>query len=245
MSLNRSVVGRLAALVIVLSSTACGATAPASVAAPTTLKQLQARLVTTADLPDGIRAFTDRQTQPFLPGQSPQAWPVNCHDLYLGSALFGYRPAPALSAKADLIRNVNSALSLHWDGQEALFAYRPGQAGQVLADMAASVDRCAAGSVPVTNASGNFVIRVRESRHAGLGDEAIDIQIRTTFHDKKQTLPGGLTMPARTGIISSDAVAIRSGDCLLVVWEMGNPVSWNKYLTDATAAAWRAFREHR
>lgn len=95
----------------------------------------------------------------------------------------------------------------------------------------------------MTTPQGTVVIRAHETPLAGLGDAAIDIQIRTTVHNEKQTLPGGLAVPADTGIVSSDAIAIRSGNCLLVTWEMGNPLSWNKYLADATQAAWRAFRK--
>lgn len=254
MSLNRGAVGCLAALAIVITSTACGGKAPAQVpgsstakpaaaiVAPTTLRQLQARLVTTADLPDGITAYIN-QALPSLPSQSPKPGPAPCGDLVVASALFGYRPAPTLSANASLVRKLDPSRGLNWEATESSFAYRAGQAGQVLTDMAASVDRCAGGSVKVTIPQGTVVVRVHETRLTGLGDEAIDIQIRTTVHNEKQTLPGGVTVPAGTGMVSSDAIAIRSGNCLLVIWEMGNPLSWNKYLTEATQAAWRAFRK--
>lgn len=103
MSLNKGAVGCLAALAIVITGTACGGKAPArvpgastakpaaAIVAPTTLKQLQARLVTTADLPDGITAYIN-QALPPPPGLSPQPWPAPCGDLVVASALFGYRP---------------------------------------------------------------------------------------------------------------------------------------------------------
>ncbi|HEY1705694.1 MAG TPA: hypothetical protein VGG75_38910 [Trebonia sp.] len=81
------------------------------------------------------------------------------------------------------------------------------------------------------------ITHVRGPQEAGGGHRplarrrALDLQVRIT-----SDLPGSVP-------VAFDWILIRSGNYLLDVNEQGNPVRWNKYLTESAQALWAKFHK--
>jgi hypothetical protein len=221
---------------------ACGSgSAPARRAAPprpspTTARQLSALLVTTADLPDRIQGSRD-PINLYVPSPSASPAPAqpSCSDLEVQSLFLGSTPSPVNEAGGNLylaVGQVTRQTGFPWEAWDSVAVYRPGQAGQIMAELARTAARCASVISKATDGAGPAEsTRTHLVTLHGMGDEAFDVQARHT-----------LAAP-RTVTVASDWILIRSGDYLLMVGEMGNPVSWNKYLLESAKAAWLKFRK--
>jgi hypothetical protein len=130
------------------------------------------------------------------------------------------------------VGQVTKQTGFAWGAGDSVAVYRPGQAGQIMAELARTAARCASAISKATDGTGSAEsTRTHLVTLHGMGDEAFDVQARTTV------------AAPRTVTVASDWILIRSGDYLLMVGEMGNPVSWNKYLLESAKAAWRKFRK--
>ncbi|HEX6520898.1 MAG TPA: hypothetical protein VF070_12945 [Streptosporangiaceae bacterium] len=221
---------------------ACGSgSAPARRAAPprpspTTARQLSALLVTTADLPDGIQGSrAPINVDVPSPSASPAPAQPSCSSLEVSSDFLGSTTPPVNEADGNLylaVGQVTKQTGFPWEAWDSVAVYRPGQAGQIMAELARTAARCASVISKDTDGIG-YVQSTRThllTLH-GMGDEALDVQAR-------HTLAAPRTVP-----FASDWILIRSGDYLLMVGELGNPVSWNKYLLATMKAAWHKFQK--
>jgi hypothetical protein len=104
-----------------------------------------------------------------------------------------------------------------------------------MAEIVTAADRCS--GKPVSSGGGGVPVPFREypSRLSGMGDEAVEINVRSpVFHSP----------PSMAGLFSTGSwIVIRSGNVLLVTDEMGSISTLDKYLTAVTATAWRTYEK--
>jgi hypothetical protein len=168
----------------------------------------------------------------------PLGTPASCDGLLQGNSYFPFLKVPIADAAEGLKRPVSAAVDptgLGWQGGEFLYLYRPGQASQIMTDIARTASRCAA--KPISSGGGGPAVTFREnvSELPGMGDDALEVHVDSPVFHSPASLSGLYT--------ASDWVVIRSGNVLLMTYEMGNISTLNKYLTAATSAAWHAYEK--
>jgi hypothetical protein len=147
------------------------------------------------------------------------------------SLFLGYGPPPQLSGDTLLTKNLAAVIvdpyAQQWEGGEGISVYRQGQAQQAMASLARLAARCAT-SVQVEDNNGVHIsTREHLIKLAGMGDQALDIEVRSTVNG---------------AIMSADWIIIRSGRCLLTVSQQpASGTDITQYLQVAARAAWRAF----
>lgn len=215
-------------LITLIMITACsgGASGPG---APTTVRQANSRLVSATEL----RGYRISITSQFHQGQQkagPAFTTARCSSLQTWQLFFGYGPAPVLTAAEFLVTTfakvISDPLTQEWTGGEDLFVYRGDGAQQVMSGLAQVGARCP-GSV-VNSAGQSTHIRTTVSKVAGLGDLALDVQARI---DNAPYAP----------TTAADWIVVRSGNCLLMLYEDPTGVSMSRYLLAAARAAWHAY----
>jgi hypothetical protein len=130
------------------------------------------------------------------------------------------------------VGQVTKQTGFAWGGWDSVAVYRPGQAEQIMTELTRTAARCANVITKGTDGTGTVEsTRTKLVTLHRMGDEALEVQARTTV------------AAPHTVSVASDWILVRSGDYLLMVGEMGNPVSWNKYLLESAKAAWRKFQK--
>jgi hypothetical protein len=223
------VLGVLAAA-LVLAGCGGGSASPAVPAAPATIRQLDARLAKTADLPDGIKASIPPASG-VKPAPEPPFSKAPCSQLVDWLMYLSYGPAPVLEGDSVLVKllvpKVTDIITQAWQGEEIIEVFRGDGAQQAMTALARDGSRCTA-AVPFASSAG-LRARTRVRPLAGLGDQALYVQASV--------------MGSTPVVIANDWILIRSGRCLLIVEEQGTALPHAAdYLMAAAHAAWRAYQ---
>jgi hypothetical protein len=220
--------GCLIALAAAAALTGCssGSSTPA---APTTGHQALARLLTNADLPDGIKT-DDYPNSSSLSGGPPFAQ-ESCTNLIDPAGALAYNgPKVPIYAVQELIKSspphAADPEAQSWGGAEYVIVYRADGAQQAMTGVSQLVRTCARSAETISNNGISVTLRVHLSTIPGIGDQTLDVQVRTSN--------GAFSL-------ASDWTVTRSGHALLVVSE-DNTVE-TQYLLPVMQAAWKAYSQ--
>jgi hypothetical protein len=216
------------------SSAPTGAPTGVPAAVPTTTGQLNTRLATTADYPDGIRADVltadpggDHHVAP-----GPSFATATCFYLQTPVTAFSYGVQPELSGASSLDKKLATVITdpttQVWIGAEVLDVYRTDDgAVQAMNGVAQLAARCSKAPQAQDTAGLQSTDRERLVPMTGLGNQAFEVEFST--------------VSPNVPVAASNWVVIRSGRILLTVYEQAISGSVEKYLQAATQAAWRVF----
>lgn len=223
------VLGCLTALAAAAILTSCsgGSSTPA---APATGRQAVARLVTNAELPDGIRTNGSPGSSALKGG--PPFTQHNCIDLVDGPGFFAYNgSAAAIYANEELAKrppaNAVYPELQAWPGDEALIVYRGDGAQEAMSGVTEVVRKCARSAQNVDSNGINVTLRAHLTTISGIGDLTLNVEVRTQESNGRP--------------VASDWTVTRSGNALLVVSE--GPTIETQYLLPVAQAAWKAYSQ--
>jgi hypothetical protein len=198
--------------------------------------QLKAGLATSAELPDGIKVNLN-PVDPSEFKQSKSSGPftkASCISLQ-GWQNFGvYGTQPILSGGEALFRKISgdpSAIGGGWNAGESIAVYRGSGAQQVMSALVRLAARCTSAQV-ISGYGTTSSFREHVVKLAGIGDQAFNIEVHITFWN---TNSGPTTTSAM--VIAENWILIRSGRCLLAVYEFPTPSSIPGGYLEATARA--------
>jgi hypothetical protein len=162
-------------------------------------------------------------------GKIPSFTRKDCASLSTYPQFSDYTADPVTRAGGTLAgpKSLAAENGIGWSAWDDISLYRAGQAQQVMAAATQDAALCANVTTTMTaTATPGTRTRTHLVTLHKLGNRALDLQVRVT-----SDVPGSVP-------VAFDWILIRSGNYLLDVDEQGNPVQWNKYLTESAQALW-------